>query len=89
MAICKNILEFTSFLNKRSAYLVMFGHVEAVRMNLPSVSVDQAVEQFLDKYHIEDASVRSYSREYFRMQKEFIRSSRSEAFLRKGVANVV
>jgi hypothetical protein len=88
MAAVKNLLEFTTFLNKRSAYLVMFGHIEAVRLNLPSVSVEQAMGQFLDKYDL-DIELRSAMREYYRMQKELIELSRTEAFLGKRIGNVV
>lgn len=88
MADRKTLVEFTAFLNKQSVYLVMFGHVEAVRQNLPSVSVEAAVCQFIDKYGL-NLNERSLMTIYFRMQKEFIALSRSESFLRKGVTNVV
>jgi hypothetical protein len=55
----------------------MFGFVYGIITNLPSVTKQQAIKNFLRQFHIEHESVRSLETTFDRMRKELFEEQRS------------
>ncbi len=58
------------FFNKRQIHLLMFGFVNGVRKNMPTVSVDSAIKQFLAYYNFEGENIDLFAlrKQYFEME---------------------
>jgi hypothetical protein len=57
------------FLNKRQLHLMMYGYVNGVRRNMPTVSVDKAITQFLAFYKFENEDANALRVQYYEMEK--------------------
>jgi len=58
---------------------LMFGHVNCLRYNFPSTSVDKAIQQFQKYYNIseDDYPLKTARRTFYRMNEELIELSKS------------
>lgn len=63
--------QLNKFFKRRQDHLMMFAHVQSVRINLPSVHLDKAIRQYLDYYSVE-ADVQYMATVYHRMLKELM-----------------
>lgn len=65
------ITPLQKFFNKRQIHLLMFGYVNGVRKNMPTVSVDIAIRQFLAYFEFdgEDLDATSLRMQYYDMEK--------------------
>jgi hypothetical protein len=61
--------QLLKFFKRRQEHLMMFSWVQSVKHNLPSVTVEKAIEQYLDFYNI-DADIQYMAVNYHRMLKE-------------------
>lgn len=63
----------TKFVRRQAYHSVMFGWVRALVLNLPSITVDKAVENFVTNNKVNDVQEMNKSslvREYYRMLTE-------------------
>lgn len=68
--------QYYKFLKRRQDSVMMFTWVQCSKFNLPSVSVQKAISQFLDFYNI-DGDTKALETEYNRILKDLMESERT------------
>jgi len=73
----KNIKKFYK---RENFKLVYFGYVNAIRFNMPTVSVEKATLNFMKYHKLDDDefNVKSAMMEYSRMSKEYIETEKTD-----------
>lgn len=74
------MLRLTKFIKRRQEDIMMFAHVRCLISNLPTVSVEKGILNFLKTYDIpEDSSTLDSIRStYNRMQQEYFDSQKTD-----------
>lgn len=77
-----NNFDLPRYLRKHTHYILMFGYVTAIKKNIPSVTVIQAINQFCAYYKIDtdsdDFNKDALLRMYERMNEDFYNSQKSK-----------
>jgi hypothetical protein len=78
----KNNFDLPRYLRKHTHYILMFGYISALKKNLPSVTVAQAITQFCIYFNIDtesdDFNKDALLRMYERMNDDFFNSQKSK-----------
>lgn len=59
------------FFRRKHMDIALFFWVESTRKNLPSVSIERSIIQFVEYYDMQRLEINSLAKTYQRMQKEF------------------
>jgi len=67
------VIGFEKFLTKESYKYVMFGYLNALRYNLPTITIDKSIRNFMKYHGLDDDTFNSDSARvtYYRMLKEY------------------
>lgn len=74
------VVDLKKFYKRNTADTLMFGYVNALLFNFPTVTVEKAILNFMKHHNLNDDIINTDTvrTTYYRMQKEYIETQKSE-----------